>query len=321
MSFPFQTCNDYILNQQMMIMNNFVSFYDTARFFYIFVTTKLLKLSLPQTLIMSLTFSVAYWFIYDSNLATYTTENAFEQTNMAPIVISHRNTNEMYPLSIEERSEHFLEEPLSESFDEDNILHSISENQGDLPVSTIDRIYFILSLWKYTIPLFVVYATEYAMQSGVWTAIGFPVDNITSRGNFYIASNWVYQIGVFLSRSSGAFYTAPIWLLWTMPVLQTINLIFFYHVAISKFWYNYFLLIPAFYVGLLGGAVYVSGYQRINKDLPLPLREMALSSSSVADSFGILLADISGLFIQACIYDHHGVEGAVVTCPLKVKRN
>ena len=44
---------------------------------------------------------------------------------------------------------------------------------------------------QYTIPLFVVYAAEYALQSGTWTAIGFPVDNKRARETFYEYSNWV----------------------------------------------------------------------------------------------------------------------------------
>lgn len=121
-----------------------------------------------------------------------------------------------------------------------------------------------------------------------------------------------------MSRSSGAFFTAPMWMLWLMPFLQIINLIVFYCVAAYRyqFWYSNVLLIGCFYVGLLGGAVYVHGYSRINKDLPVSVREFALSSASVADGFGIVLADISGLFIQSCLYDSNGISGAAVSCPL-----
>ena len=107
------------------------------------------------------------------------------------------------------------------------------------------------------------------------------------------------------------------WLLWLMPILQCINLVFFYNIAVWHFWYNYSLLILCLYVGLLGGGVYVNGYMRINMDLPLSIREFALSTASVADGFGIMFADISGLFIQSCLYRANGIDGAVVNCPLK----
>lgn len=50
------------------------------------------------------------------------------------------------------------------------------------------------------IPLFLVYFAEYAMQSGTWAAIGFPVEDENARKSFYQNANWVYQAGVFVSR-------------------------------------------------------------------------------------------------------------------------
>mmetsp|Transcript_10177 Transcript_10177/g.14622 ORF Transcript_10177/g.14622 Transcript_10177/m.14622 type:complete len:106 (-) Transcript_10177:137-454(-) len=105
-------------------------------------------------------------------------------------------------------------------------------------------------------------------------------------------------------------------MLWVMPMLQLVNLCIFWSISINHFWYDYSLLIMCFVVGLLGGGVYVQGYNRINADMPKELREFALSSASVADSVGILVADISSLFIQSCIYQSNGINGAVVDCPL-----
>ena len=42
-----------------------------------------------------------------------------------------------------------------------------------------------------------------AVQAGTWTAIGFPVIDPGQRQAFYSTSNWCYQLGVFISRSSG----------------------------------------------------------------------------------------------------------------------
>ena len=186
------------------------------------------------------------------------------------------------------------------------------------PIKKLDavaRLRLTLSLWPYMIPLFVVYATEYALQSGVWTSIGFPVDDPSARNSFYVASSWSYQVGVFVSRSSGALFTAPMWVVWLMPCLQTMNLIFFSIVATSHFWYDYSLLPVCFYVGLLGGGVYVHGYTRINKDLPPHMREFALSTTSIADDLGVVMADVSGLFIQSCLYKANDLDGALVSCP------
>mmetsp|Transcript_22330 Transcript_22330/g.36955 ORF Transcript_22330/g.36955 Transcript_22330/m.36955 type:complete len:448 (+) Transcript_22330:95-1438(+) len=182
-------------------------------------------------------------------------------------------------------------------------------------MTTKQRLRAVLALWPYMIPLYVVYLAEYALQAGTWTAIGFPVEDEDARARFYEYSNWMYQAGVFFSRSSGTLFTAPLSILWLMPGLQIINVAFFWWVAKYQVFYNFYLLIPAFYVGLLGGAVYINGYTRICSDIPLEHREFALSSTSAAEGLGTVSADIVGLFLQSCLYEIHHIEGAVVSCP------
>jgi len=178
-----------------------------------------------------------------------------------------------------------------------------------------ERFRLVLSLWRYTIPLFTVYASEYMLQAGVWSAMGFPVTSASARAQFYHYSNWTYQAGVFLSRSSGNLCTASLQILWLMPLLQMVNLYFFWMNSMHHFWDNFGLLLLCFFAGLLGGGVYVQGFSRINADMPVELREFAIASASVADSLGILTADILSLFIQSCIYKENHLEGAVVQCP------
>ena len=115
-----------------------------------------------------------------------------------------------------------------------------------------EKFKLVLSLWPYTIPLFTVYAAEYMLQAGVWSAVGFPVDSASARAQFYHYSNWTYQAGVFLSRSSGNLCTASIRVLWLMPFLQVVNLYFFWMNSIHHWVYNYILLVPCFFAGLLG---------------------------------------------------------------------
>lgn len=181
-------------------------------------------------------------------------------------------------------------------------------------LSCRERLAFIVSLWRYMVPLFVVYFSEYAMQSGTWTAIGFPVEDDEARKTFYFYANWTYQAGVFLSRSSGMLFQAGMWILWLMPVLQACMLAFFCEVALHQFWYGYGLLFPCFFTGLLGGAVYVNAFNLIAKNMPPTRTELALSSASIADTVGIMLSNVAGLYIQACLYDELGIDGAYVSC-------
>ncbi len=56
----------------------------------------------------------------------------------------------------------------------------------------------------------------------------------------------------------------------------------------------------------------------MNTDMPMELKEFAVASVGVADTLGILVADILSLFLQSCIYDKHGIDGAVVDCPVNM---
>lgn len=62
--------------------------------------------------------------------------------------------------------------------------------------------------------------------------------------------------------------------------------------------YDWTLLIPCFVAGLLGGAVYVAGFSLISRNTREEYRELALVSSSIADTIGIMLSDVCGLVLQ-----------------------
>lgn len=124
----------------------------------------------------------------------------------------------------------------------------------------------------------------------------------------FTASNWMYQAGVLVSRSSGLLYQASLPQLQVMPVLQLGLLIFFLLDAYYQFWYSYSLLPLCFCVGLLGGAVYVNGFALISEKVPPHLKEFSLSTASIADSVGIAFANVAGIFIQKALYDYHDLS-------------
>ncbi|RLN49252.1 hypothetical protein BBJ29_007939 [Phytophthora kernoviae] len=137
---------------------------------------------------------------------------------------------------------------------------------------------FIMTLKPYIIPLATVYFAEYAMQTGVWSAIGFPVESTEARASFYSSAGLAYQAGVFISRSSGVLFQATRPILYLMPVLQMVLLGFFTLVAATHFWYNWGLLIVCFVVGLLGGGVYVNAYTLLSKETELVDAKTKLST-------------------------------------------
>ncbi len=313
-------------------------------FAYVVFFTDVLKMSLTVSLYFAITFPILYQIIYQKYLHEFTTDygtlndetSTALNTELESETESERITNRTNTVDSDEDAgqelaskicqtnetqladfESFHDNPSSssESFSEEEIDNSPISNSYVKTLSAMERLKLTFSFWPFMVPLFVVYAAEYALQSGVWSAIGFPVEKEDARNSFYVKSNWLYQVGVFISRSSGTLFTAPMWVLWLMPLLQCVNLVVFYLVASHHFWYNNILLIGCFYVGLLGGGVYVNGYMRVNRDLHVSIREFALSTVSIADSLGIVFADFSGLFIQSCLYKSNGIDGAVVQCP------
>ena len=201
-------------------------------------------------------------------------------------------------------------------------IHNNDDDETKMDIADMtgtERFRLVLSLWPFIIPLFTVYAAEYACEGGVWTAIGFG-DDEASRNQFYERSNWLYQAGVFVSRSSGNWFSISLSTLWVLPGIQVVNLMVFYQIATQQWATFLYHPIPLYSLatvtGLLGGAVYVHGYQLVLKRVRPPSHtEFALSAVSMAESLGILVADIMSLFLQACLYEINGFPGAMVKCP------
>jgi battenin len=175
-------------------------------------------------------------------------------------------------------------------------------------MSMKDRFTTILSLWPFIIPLILVYFAEYAMQSGVWAAMGFPIDSENARRDFYEFANWTYQLGVLISRSSGLVWKADMKALWIMPILQCVLLIFFIINAYQQWWYDWSILLLCLVAGFFGGAVYVGGFSLIAEKVPTQIKELSLSAASLGSDIGIACATVAGIFIQRALYNYHNIS-------------
>merc|ERR1712087_1055853 len=67
------------------------------------------------------------------------------------------------------------------------------------------------------------------------------------------------------------------------------------------------MIAPALFVGFLGGFVYVQAFVLISAQVDKRYVELALSTASVADTFGIITADIVGVILQGCLFGHLGI--------------
>ncbi|KAI6232657.1 Battenin [Aphelenchoides fujianensis] len=161
-----------------------------------------------------------------------------------------------------------------------------------------DRCRLILPLLKYIIPLGIVYYSEYLINQSLTSFLVFDCAHgfNLSQSSQYRWFQVLYQVGVFVSRSSVNFVQLPYAGLLLLPVLQCLNTVFFFFDAI-------FFIVPhigvtfalIFVEGLLGGAAYVNTFYQIHKTVHPEVKEFSLGIAGIADTSGIVLAGFSSL--------------------------
>ncbi|XP_077391806.1 battenin isoform X2 [Festucalex cinctus] len=102
----------------------------------------------------------------------------------------------------------------------------------------------------------------------------------------------IYQVGVFLSRSS--LCCMKIRKLWGLALLQVLNAVLLLLEVSYQFLPSVWLVFTIiFYEGLLGGTAYVNTFYFISKETEDRQREFAMAAASVGDSLGIALAAVT----------------------------
>lgn len=186
------------------------------------------------------------------------------------------------------------------------------------------------------LPLLLVYFGEYTINLGVLPTILFSLPTHSSDSNtnpnpptssqnghhpllplpsfihsyrdFYPLYSTLYQLGVFLSRSSTPFPSLRLRHLYPPSLLQLLNLLLLLALALappSSLLPDdglglFVLLALVFWEGLLGGAVYVNTFAQIRERVPAEggRREWALGAVSVSDSAGIAAAGVVSLGVE-----------------------
>lgn len=157
----------------------------------------------------------------------------------------------------------------------------------------------------YMVPLFLVYIAEYTINQGVAPTLLFPLDESLFREyrGFYPFYGFLYQFGVFISRSSTPFirirhlYTPSLLQVGNLALLLLQSLLFFIPSV-------YIVFAVVFWEGLLGGAVYVNCFAEILEKVPEEDREFSLGAATVSDSAGICVAGMIGIALEPrlCAY-------------------
>lgn len=101
----------------------------------------------------------------------------------------------------------------------------------------------------------------------------------------------VYQVGVFVSRSSGNIIHLEN--MWWMPFWQFLNIFYFLFEVMFPFTPNIWIsFVMVFWVGMQGGLAYVNTFFRMVKEVPVARQNFALAAVTVAESIGIALAGV-----------------------------
>ncbi|KAI7059646.1 protein btn1 [Hortaea werneckii] len=151
----------------------------------------------------------------------------------------------------------------------------------------------------YMLPLFLVYVAEYSINQGVAPTLLFPLPTtpFVHFRAFYPTYSAIYQLGVFLSRSSLPFLR--IRSLYAPEFLQIAN---FLALTLHALWPYlptvYVVFGIVFWEGLLGGLVYVSTFAAIREEVVEGEREFCLGAVTVSDSAGIFVAGLVGMVLE-----------------------
>jgi len=171
-------------------------------------------------------------------------------------------------------------------------------------LSAFDRLKISLQQWTVLIPLVIVYLSEYAMMSGVWSSMGFPLSDTSARGKFYKYSNFFYQLGVLISRASGFYIKGGVKSMWMVGTLQLTMLVMFFINCLPQvhLWWNNTILIPCAIAGLAGGFTYVNAFRLVSLRTEPNYKELVSTAACSFVDVGICLGEALGFGIQAYLF-------------------
>ena len=176
---------------------------------------------------------------------------------------------------------------------------SLSAGLSDLKIKLLRAQGLVI---PYMLPLFLVYLAEYTINQGVAPTLLFPLEGspFSRYREFYPVYGTIYQLGVFISRSSLPFIRirslyVPTW-------LQVLNLGVLTVQAVYPFLPSvWFIFVIILWEGLLGGLVYVSTFAAVREDISEDEREFSLGAVTVSDSAGIFFASLLGAGMETAL--------------------
>lgn len=164
-------------------------------------------------------------------------------------------------------------------------------------------------LKPFMLPLGTVYVGEYVINQGISPTLLFPLDDLpswifSSYRDIYVVYGFLYQLGVFISRSSINF-GVRVKRLYALSILQALNVGITLMQSTLDFPFSnvWLLLVLIFYEGLLGGLLYVNTFMSVSEQTSQDKREFSMGCVGISDSFGIMVAGCINWWLESRLCD------------------
>ena len=173
--------------------------------------------------------------------------------------------------------------------DEESTVSLLEESKHkQINLTLNEKLHLIPGLFKYMVPLTLVYFAEYFINQGLHELLYFNGLFLSSKEQY----RWYqvdYQVGVFISRSSVNFF--KINRLGLLPVLQIANLVLLFLQVFYRFIPSFWIILAIIlWEGLLGGAAYVNTFYNMTNEIKAEYKEFCIGVATLGDSIGIAIA-------------------------------
>ena len=175
----------------------------------------------------------------------------------------------------------------------------VSSNISDSSNSVFYFCKILLHIFpKYMLPLGLVYYFEYTINHGLFELL--ETNSYLGKAEHYRWYNFLYQFGVFVSRSS--MVLIKIDHLWLMTFFQGVNLAFMVLESIYSFSGHAIVhIIIIIWEGLIAGGAYVNTFRRISDEVHKNEKQFSMSITSFTDAAFITLSGLTAIPIHNSI--------------------
>ncbi|EYC39585.1 hypothetical protein Y032_0650g1134 [Ancylostoma ceylanicum] len=262
------------------------------------------RIALYCMLIIPLIFAYTFWFLLQLPPTVHRIEVCKLKTYIVPKKTDCTNRSRRLSASSESDIERPLLDEADEDVAEDEEASSPFTSRLQRGLTMYEKLKAVTPLFKYMIPLIIVYFAEYFINQGLLELLEFDCSHGFNIGpqSQYRWYQVLYQVGVFVSRSSSDVIALPGEVLPLLALLQVLNATVLYFEALNRFMSHILLLMCVIvYEGLLGGASYVNTFRVIHEEVPADRKEFSMGFVSISDTFGILLAGFTAIPVHNII--------------------